>query len=484
MSPSHAGDGAGHNRPPAAPDAAPRTILDKIWQAHRLGADDQLEVDRVFLHERQLGMVERLGQQGVTINSSRLVACLDQQMPTQERSTGAGFSDGPASAQVMATLEQLEATSDRFGVPVFGPGDPRSGVLNVVGPEQGMTVPGALVVGADDHMSTHGAFGAVALTLLDSELAEVFELGAIRRERPELLRVTVSGRLGPLVGAKDLALWLLGRVGPGAARGSVLELGGPTVRGLGMDGRMTLCNLAVEIGALSAIIEPDERTFDYLAGRPFAPSGREWPAALERWHQLRSDPHARVDGELVVHVGDLGPQATWGSHAWQVVPLDGVVPVPDQRDAARRDADERALHEQDLVPGTSVADIAVDQVFIGSCANARIDDIRAAAEVVRGHRVQVPTWVVPGSHPVARQAEAEGLHHVLRDAGIEWRTPGCSLCIGSNGDAVGPGTRLASTANRPQRGRVGPGARVHVLGPAAAAATALTGRLTDPRTLT
>lgn len=470
---------------------AARTIVEKIWGAHRV--DGGVSVDRIYVHDRQLGVLGRLAARGVDLGGRRtsgLVACADQQLPTHIPGGRHVDEIDPesgelpvTSGQLLATLERLEAASEQFDVPVFGPGDHRGGVLNVVTPEQGMTLPGSLVVGTDAHTSTHGALGAIGLAVDDDEVASLLTDGVLRRDEPSVVRIGVAGRLEAGVGAMDLALWVLERLGPGAARGALLELGGPVVRALGVDARMTLCNLAVESGAVSAIVEPDDTTAAYLDGRPFAPTGPAWGAAVQAWRSLRSDPGSASDASLGLVATGIGPQVTWGTRSWQSTALDGVVPLPSERDPARRRAEEAALHDQDLRPGTPLADIAIDQVFVGSCANGRIDDLRAVAEVLRDGRVQVPTWVVPGSRTVARQAEAEGLHHVIRSAGAEWRASGCSLCIGANGDAVRPGARLASTANRPQRGLVGPGARIHVLGPAAAAASALTGRLTDPRSL-
>ena len=472
-----------------------RTIVEKIWAGHlvdQAGADagrgDLLEVDRVLLHERQLGIVDRVGLGGTPIAlRGGVVAWVDQQLPTTPRGDvsleqAEGSWRGAMSAQVLATLDRLEATSERLDIPVFGPGDPRGGVLNVVGPEQGMIHPGALVVGTDEHMATLGAFGALALPIDDGELAEVVRSGVVGRERPAVVRVAVVGGRSE-VNAKDLALWMLRRLGPGAAAGAVIELTGPAIRSLPMDGRMTLCNLAAESGAVTALVEPDRATFADLHGRPFAPPAISWAETIGRWSQVRSDPGAAVDAEVLLHAADIRAHTTWGVHAWQSAALDGVVPAPDLRDPVRRRLDEEALHDQGLQPGTPFCQIGVDHVFVGSCANARLSDLRAAADVLRGQRVTVPTWVVPGSETVAREAEREGLHRVLRDAGAEWRAPGCSLCIGANGDATRPGARLASTANRPRRGMVGPAARVHVMSPESAAAAALTGRLTDPRAL-
>lgn len=462
---------------PRRPGRRPTTLAAKVWDAHvehRGEASDRLSIDRVLLHERQLGMIGRRGGLGVEIaRPDRIVACVDQQVPT--RPSG---EDLPASAQLVAALERLEAVSEEHAVPLFGPGDHRGGVVNVVAPEQGMTLPGSLIVGADDHVSTHGAFGALAFVSRDSEIAEILARGAIDRARPSVVRATVAGTLGDRADAKDLALWLLSRLGPGAGRGAILELGGAVIRSLSMEARMTVCNLAAESGAEAVLMAPDAVTEAYLDGRDFAPDAAGWQDAVTRWRSLRSDPGAEFESDVVAMCSDLAPQVTWGTGAHQVAPLDGVVPEPDPHDPLQRRLDLQALEAQGLEPGDVLADVAVDHVFIGSCANARIEDLRAAAAVLRpGDRAQVRSWLVPGSWPVRRQAEAEGLHRVFLDAGFDWREPGCSLCIGVNGDATAPGGRLASTANRPARGRVGPGARVHLMSPASAAATALVGRL-------
>lgn len=462
-----------------------RTLVDKVWDAHLVATNDhegldRLSVDRILLHEQQVGLLGRArgGSQRVS-DPGRIVACADQQVPT------APPTDGWATgAQSVSSIERLEMTSAALGMPMFGPGDHRGGVVNVVASEQGMVLPGNLVVGADSHLSTQGALGALAMVIGDDEVAEVVDSGTVLRERPGVVRVTISGSMSSRVSSKDLALWLFGRLGPDAGAGRVLELGGPVVRSLSVEARMTLCNLAVEGGAVSVLIAPDEITADYLEGRPFVPTGSEWRRVAAGWGALASDLGASFYSDLVLLGDDLGPQATWGTDICQVAPLDGVVPEPSTRDRARAELDRRALVAQDLVPGTSMSSIEVDQVFIGSCANARIEDIRAAAAVIRGGRATVCSWVVPGSWPVKHQAEAEGLHRIFKDAGVEWRDPGCSLCIGANGDAVRPGQRLASTANRPARGLVGPGARVHLLSPASAAATALSGRLSSPESRT
>jgi 3-isopropylmalate/(R)-2-methylmalate dehydratase large subunit len=467
------------------PGSPPRTLVDKVWDAHvvasplsvRSGDTDVLAVDRILLHEHQVGLIGRAGREGSRVGDpGRIVACSDQQVPTIP-----SRGEPRPGAQLASAVDRIERASASLGLPMFGPGDHRGGVVNVVAPEQGMILPGHLLVGADAHVATQGALGALAFVISDDEVAEVVASGRVRRMRPGVVRVSVAGSLDTATSAKDVALWLLGRIGPSLAPGQVVELSGAAVRALSLEGRMTLCNLVVETGADSVVIAPDRRTQQYLAGRPFAPRGAAWADEVRRWGTLGSDPGVELDGDVVMWGEAIGPQVTWGTSVWQVAPLDGLVPAPGAQHPDLAHLDREALHEQGLSPGTFLRDVAIDQVFIGSCANARIEDLRAAAEVVRGGRAQVRSWVVPGSWPVKRQAEAEGLHRIFRSAGFEWRDPGCSLCIGANGDAVGPGERLASTANRPVRGRVGPSARVHLMSPASAAAAALAGRLAPPK---
>lgn len=489
------------NRRPVTPHlqvvaSSPKTMVDKIWDEHALDnsgepggphGDDETRVDHVYLHEHELGVVARLGEQGVHIHSRQgIVACADQQISTRRPSEDQlehGAAWAHLSAQDLATFERLEDYSAQIGLPIFGPGDDRGGVLNVVGPEQGMTWPGSLVVGSDNHMSTHGAFGALGLVIAPTNLPSVVTRRSIGGPRPRVVRVAVQGTLPAHTDAKDLALWLLNQLGPINEPDVVLELGGSAVRGLSMEGRMTLCNMMVETGVLSALVAPDQKTFDYLKSRLFAPKEAQWEEAVSRWKSYTSDPGAPVTHQMALLASGVSPQVSWGIKAWQSVALDAVVPEPDRRDPKRQRMDVEALALQGLVPGTPINTIAIDQVFIGSCTNGRIEDLRAAAEVMKGGSVLVPTLIVPGSQPVAREAEAEGLVEVFRAAGAEWRAPGCSLCIGANGDAVLPGTRLASTANNPGRDRVGPDSRVHILGPTTAAATALRGRLSAPQTI-
>lgn len=475
--------------------AGRRTLVDLLWDAHheRSTADgvDVLVVDRSLLHDRQAPVLQQLSRTGRSVaRPDRVVAVVDQRVPTSVADAaidGAlvdpeGDEPTPELLRALEAVADVEAATSAADVPVFGPGDPRRGVLHVVVPEQGMTHPGMLVVGADAHTSTHGAYGALALAVSDDELADVLATGRVHRRRPPTLRLALGAVLGPDASAKDLALWALSRVGPRAADGHVVELVGPAVGALSMTGRMTLCNLAVEGGALTAVVAPDDTTFDDLGGRPFAPEGEAWDAAVARWRRLRSEPGSVPDVDVSLLGGEIEPHVTWGTAAWQAVGITGRVPRP-ATEPGRRAADEAALAAQGLHPGDPLEGLAVDRVFIGSCANARLDDLRAAAEVARRGRAQVPAIVVPGSGTVKREAEAEGLHRVFLAAGFEWREPGCSLCVGANGDHARPGERVASTANRSARGIGGPGVRTHLLSPAMAAAAALAGRLTDVRRL-
>jgi len=471
----------------------PRTLVDRIWDAHLVGHDadgrDLLVVDRSLLHDRQTPVLERLSRSGRIVDRpDRVVAVVDQRVPTTvadaaiDAALGQVTDDEP-TAELLAALEavaDVETATSAAEIPVFGPGDPRRGVLHVVVPEQGMTHPGMLVVGADAHTSTHGAFGALALAISDHELGEVLATSRVARVRPPTLRLALGAAIGADASAKDLALWALSRLGPRTGAGHVVELVGPAVAALSMPGRMTLCNLAIEGGAITAVIAPDDTTFGDLDGRPFAPSGAEWERAVARWRALRSEPGSSPDVDISLIGGEIEPHVTWGTAPWQAVPITDRVPAPSA-DPAVRSLDEAALAAQGVRPGDLLEGVPVDRVFIGSCANARIDDLRSAADIARRGRAQVPVIVVPGSGPVKRAAEAEGLHHVFRAAGFEWREPGCSLCVGANGDRAGSGERVASTANRSVVGIGGHGVRTHLMSPAMAAAAGITGRLTDVR---
>jgi 3-isopropylmalate/(R)-2-methylmalate dehydratase large subunit len=391
-----------------------------------------------------------------------------------------------ADPEKRAMAEALHDDCAAAGIRFFGLDDERQGIVHVVGPEQGLSLPGQLIVCGDSHTSTHGALGALAFGIGASEVAHVLATQTLWQRRPRTMRVTVDGRLGEGVTAKDIILAVIGRLGTAGATGHVIEYAGEAVRALSMEARMTVCNMSIEAGARAGMIAPDDTTFEWLAGRPSVPQGAPWRDALARWRRLPSDAGAAFDSEATLDASEIAPMVTWGTSPEDVLPISGRVPDPAQvADAERREAMCRALAYMGLEGGQRLTDIAVQRVFIGSCTNGRVEDLRSAAAVVRGRRVAdgVEAWVVPGSGLVKRQAEAEGLDAVFRAAGFQWRHAGCSMCLATNGDRVAPGDRCASTSNRNFVGRQGPGARTHLMSPAMAAAAAVTGRLTDVRGL-
>jgi 3-isopropylmalate/(R)-2-methylmalate dehydratase large subunit len=375
----------------------------------------------------------------------------------------------------------LQANARRHGFQLFDLGDPRQGIVHVVGPEQGLTQPGLLMVCGDSHTSTHGALGALAFGIGASEVAHVLATQTLWQRKPKAMRVTVEGELGAGVTAKDLALFVIARIGVNGAAGHVIEFAGSTVRALSVEGRLTLCNMAIEAGARAGMVAPDDRTFRYLQGRPYAPAPADWQAALDYWKSLPSDEGAPFDAEIAIDGTGIAPMVTWGTTPEEAVPVTGAVPDLTAVDETRREVVARSLDYMGLAPGTPLAGLPIDQVFIGSCTNARIEDLRAAAEVARRGRAAVPAIVSPGSTLVKRAAEAEGLDRIFREAGFEWRESGCSMCCGMNGDLVPAGKRCASTSNRNFPGRQGRGARTHLMSPAMAAAAALAGRIVDVR---
>jgi len=371
-------------------------------------------------------------------------------------------------------------------VPLLATGSGREGIVHVIGPELGLTQPGMTIVCGDSHTSTHGALGALAFGIGTSEVEHVLATQCLPQRKPRSLRLSFTGSLPPALSAKDVILGAIGRLGVGGATGHVVEYAGEVVRGFSLESRMTICNMSIEAGARAGMVAPDETTFAYLEGRPGAPTGKAWERALERWRELRSDDDAVFDLELEVPVAELAPQVTWGTNPGMVAPIDGAVPDPgDYADPAERETVERALAYMELTPGTPMQEIRIDRVFIGSCTNARIEDLRAAAAIASGHRVHpdVRAMVVPGSASVKRQAEEEGLDRVFERAGFEWRRAGCSMCLGMNPDVLAPGERCASTSNRNFEGRQGRGGRTHLVSPVLAAAAALEGRFVDPREL-
>ena len=461
-----------------------RTLFDKVWDAHVVRTLDDgrtlLYIDRHLVHEVTSPQAfEGLRLTGRAVRRPDLTfATVDHNVPTTARHLP--ITDPLARAQV----EALRHNAVSFGVPLFDFNSGRQGIVHVIGPELGLTLPGTTIVCGDSHTSTHGAFGAVAFGIGTSEVEHVLATQCLVQQKPKAMRVTMTGTLSPGVTAKDVALAIVSRLGFSGGTGHALEIAGPLVAGFSMDERMTLCNMSIEAGARMAIVAPDETTFTYLSGRLHAPKGAEWHEAVARWSALKSDPDARFDAEIAIDVTALAPLVTWGTRPDMVQPVTGSVPSPDGA-ASEGDAQaiERALAYMGLRPGTRIDSVPVDRVFIGSCTNARLADLRAAADVARGHKVHanVRAMVVPGSQQVKADAEREGLDRVFADAGFEWREPGCSMCLGMNDDVLGEGERCASTSNRNFEGRQGRGGRTHLVSPAMAAAAAIHGHFTDVR---
>jgi 3-isopropylmalate/(R)-2-methylmalate dehydratase large subunit len=462
---------------------AAKTMLEKIWASHRI-ADEEgealLYVDRLYVHEGSSHAFAALAAANRKVaRPDQVFAHADHYVPTASR---AGGADAIPIAEIRDMVKLLEANSAKHGVTLFGIDDPRQGILHVVPPEQGITQPGLLIAGADSHTSTHGAFGALAFGAGASEVKHVMATQRTWQRKPATLRVTVEGSLAPGVSAKDVILAIIGRIGVFGGMGHVIEYSGGAVTGLTMEGRMTLCNMSIEAGARAGMVAPDDITYAYMEGRPYAPKrGEQWTQAVQFWRSLPSDPDAVFDREVVLDGAAIAPMVTWGTNPEQAGPISGQVPEVRGMNDDMRTEYEAALDYMGLAPGMALKDIAIDRVFIGSCTNARIEDLRAAAEIARLGKAVVPAWVVPGSGSVKTQAEKEGLDAIFRSAGFEWREPGCSLCTALNGDQLMPGERCASTSNRNFRGRQGTGGRTHLLSPAMAAAAALTGRLTDVR---
>jgi 3-isopropylmalate/(R)-2-methylmalate dehydratase large subunit len=465
----------------SAASGAPRTIARKIWDSRRILSDASgaslLSVDQHYLNETSFisfQELERLGRMVRRPQQSFLM--VDHTVPTVGRAAGM-----PAGENRDA-VAYLQAYARRTGMPFIGLDDPRQGIGHIVTSELGLTVPGLLIAGDDSHTTTNGAMGALALGIGLSEVTHVLATQALWQPQFGMMRVRLSGRPGPWVDAKDIVLHLIGTIGAAGAIGHIVEYDGTCVRELSMAQRMTLCNMTVEAGGRAAIVAPDQTTLDYLRGRPCAPEGADWDRAAAEWLALATDADAPFDKEVEIRVGDVAPTVTWGTSPQDTVPVDGVVPDPATAATAQeRNRMRAALDYMALAPGTRITDVPVDQVFIGSCTNGRIEDFRAAAAVLAGRKAVVPGIAVPGSSEVKRQAEAEGLDRVFREAGFDWREPGCSMCLGMNGDLVAAGRRCASTTNRNFMGRQGQGARTHLMGPAMAAAAAVTGRIADVR---
>jgi len=460
------------------------TMFDKIWAAHvvetRPDGASLLHIDRHLVHDGSSNAFRMLKGRDLKVRRpDRTFATADHYVSTLGRDLAA--INEPSRR---AMVEDLEAHTRQMGVTLFGLGDQRQGIVHVVGPEQGLSQPGMIIVCGDSHTATHGALGALAFGIGASEVAHVLATQALWQRKAKNMRVTVDGVLAPGVHAKDVILAIIAKIGAGGGTGHVIEYAGSTIRALSIEGRLTLCNMSIEAGARAGMVAPDDATYHYLHGRPYAPKGADWDKALARWRTLPSDQEALFDREAQLDAGEITPMVTWGTSPAAAAPITGVVPEPAAAaDASDRDAMQQALAYMGLRPGQPLSEIAINRVFIGSCTNSRIEDLRAAAKVAAGRRSVVPAMVVPGSGLVKAQAEAEGLDLIFRRAGFEWRQPGCSMCVGMNGDLVAPGDRCASTSNRNFVGRQGKGARTHLLSPTMAVAAAVTGKLTDVRQL-
>ncbi|HJO35111.1 MAG TPA: 3-isopropylmalate dehydratase large subunit [Gammaproteobacteria bacterium] len=464
---------------------AGKTLYDKIWDAHVVDVDEGgttlLYIDRQLVHEvtsPQAFEGLRLAARQPWRRGANL-AVPDHNVPTRDRARG--IADPISRAQV----EALDANCAEFGITKFEMTDPRQGIVHVIGPEQGFTLPGTTVVCGDSHTATHGAFGALAFGIGTSEVEHVLATQTLWQRRAKTMRITVRGQVAPGITAKDIALAIIGRIGTAGGTGHALEFAGEAIEALSMEGRMTLCNMAIEAGARSGLVAVDQTTIDYVQGRPYAPTGAQWTQAVAAWRGLRSDADATFDREVLLEAGEIAPQVTWGTSPEMVVPVHAQVPDPAQQDdPVRAEGMRRALAYMDLAPGTPITGIAVDKVFIGSCTNSRIEDLRQAAAQLRGRRVAANVrlaMVVPGSGLVKQQAEAEGLDRLFAAAGFEWREPGCSMCLAMNADRLAPGERCASTSNRNFEGRQGRGGRTHLVSPAMAAAAAVAGHFVDIR---
>ena len=465
---------------------AGRTIAQKIWDEHLVrrgeGEPDLLYIDLHLVHEVTSPQAfEGLRLSGRQVRRPELtLATQDHNVPTDTRVEP--FADPLSQQQV----EALRANCAEFGVPLYDTLDPRQGIVHIIGPEQGLTQPGLTIVCGDSHTSTHGALGALAFGIGTSEVEHVLATQTLPQAPLKQMSIEVTGELPGGCSAKDVILTILNRIGTGGGVGHVIEYRGDVIRGLSMDGRMTVCNMTIEGGARAGLVAPDETTFEYVRGRPHAPEGADWDAAVARWRELSTDDDAVFDAEVVIEGAEIAPFVTWGTNPAQSAAVTDAVPDPESLEtASARESAERALAYQGLQAGTPITDIAVDRVFIGSCTNGRIEDLRAAAEAIKGGRVAegVSAMIVPGSGLVKQQAEAEGLADLFRDAGFEWREAGCSMCLGMNPDILSPQERCASTSNRNFEGRQGPGGRTHLVSPPMAAAAAIHGHFVDIRAL-
>ena len=466
--------------------SAPKTLFDKIWNAHLVHQQEDgtclIYIDRHLVHEVTSPQAfEGLRNTGRAVRApNRTLAVADHNIPTTDRSVG--IEDEESRIQV----EALEKNAADFGVPYFAMDDIRQGIVHVIGPEQGFTLPGMTIVCGDSHTATHGAFGALAFGIGTSEVEHVLATQTLIQKPAKNMRITVDGTLADSVTAKDVILAIIGKIGTAGGTGHVIEFAGSVIRGFSMEGRMTVCNMAIEAGARAGMIAPDQTTYDYLADRPMTPKGDHWDRAVAYWQTLPSDDGAVYDVEITLAAEDIAPTVTWGTSPEDALAITDAVPNPEkEKDVNKRAKMERAIAYMGLIPGQKLTDIKVDTVFIGSCTNSRIEDLRAAAALAEGRKVAdgMRALVVPGSGLVKEQAEAEGLDKVFIDAGFEWREPGCSMCLAMNADKLADGERCASTSNRNFEGRQGRGGRTHLVSPQMAVAAALSGHLADVRNI-
>jgi len=454
------------------------TLFEKIWTNHVVtDRDDEslIYVDRVLLQENSFHAFDKIRREQRSVrNPAQAFAFSDHYVPTRNRELGLG---GITDPEIRNMIELIASDTDAYGIELFGIGHDYQGILHVVGPEYGITQPGLVIAGADSHTSTHGALGAHAFGIGSSEVAHVLATQTLWRSKPRTLQITVSGERQPGVSSKDLILYLIRTIGSGGAVGYAVEYTGDTIEQLSIEARMTVCNMSIEAGARAGLIAPDEKTFDYMRGKPLIPTGSAWDQAMQHWQTLKTDDQATFDRDVRIDATAIVPQVTWGTNPEMVVDVTGTIPDPaKENDLERRARMERALEYMGLQPDQSIQSIPLDRVFIGSCTNSRLEDLRIAARVMDGQTCRLPTMIVPGSEQVKRAAEAEGLHQIFENAGAEWLAPGCSMCVAINGDKLGPGERAASTSNRNFEGRQGQGGRTHLVSPAMAAAAAITGQ--------
>lgn len=466
-------------------DKKPRSIFEKIWDQHLVLSREQgpslLYIDRHLIHEGSFHAFNQLRERGLTLrNPKQIFGIADHYIPTISRR-----ACDAATPEIEEMITRFDQNMHWSGIKYFSLNDPQQGIVHVIGPEQGISLPGSVMTCSDSHTSTHGALGAIAFGVGQSESMHVMSTQTLWQVKPKSMRIVIDGRPGTGVSGKDIILHIISKIGSDGAVGYAIEYAGSAIPFLGLDDRFTMCNMTIEAGARFGIIAPDDLVFEYLKGRPYAPQGQQWDDAVQAWRALRTDPDTQFDRTLHIDASTIAPTVTWGTSPDAALPIDACVPDPlTLSDENARQTAEAALQYMGLEPGTPLTKIKIDRIFIGSCTNSRLEDLRAAAEILKGKKALIPGLVVPGSAPVKRAAEALGLDNIFIQAGLEWREPGCSMCVGINGDLAQTGERVASTSNRNFVGRQGLNVRTHLVSPAMAAAAALTGYLTDVRTLT